>query len=84
MTFKLAIPKTWKDKLAKETNLSKLIEPINKKDTYIIINNTAKSLNLTSSKELYKKIITKKISPPSSIDKRIELYPFMEGCDWYK
>ena len=57
MTLMSAIPKTWKDKLAKEPNLPKLKELINTKDTYIIINNTAKNLSLTNSKELYKKMI---------------------------
>ena len=43
MTLMSAIQKTWKDKLANESNLPKLKELINTKDTYIIINNTAKN-----------------------------------------
>ena len=82
MALTFAIPKIWKDKMANEPTLSKLKTLINTNDTYIIINNTAKKMNLTNSKELYKKIIITKISPPSSINKWAEIYPFMEGYDW--
>ena len=49
---------------------------------HIIINNTAKDIRLINSKQIYQKLIAEKIIPPSAINRWIEIYPFLELCDW--
>ena len=47
-----------------------------------LINNTAKDIKLINSKQIYLKLISDKIIPPSAINRWIEIYPFLELCDW--
>ena len=77
-----AIPKSWKEKLFNETCLQKLMETISTNDVYFIINNTAKNVKTTYSKQIYQKLITIKILPQTAINKWVEIYPFMEQLDW--
>ena len=38
----------------------------------------------TNSKDIYKWIITRKIQTPTSLEKWIIIYPFLENIDWAK
>ena len=84
MALLSAIPKTWKEKLINETLLSNIIKLIDTNETYIIINNTAKNIKQITSKIIYQKLISDTICLPTSINKWIEQFPFMEECDWNK
>ena len=84
MALLSAIPKPWKEKLSKQPLLSNMIKGIDTKEVYITINNTAKNIKQSTSKTIYQKLIYDITCPPTSINKWIETFPFMEGCDWNK
>ena len=81
MALRSAIPKQWKNKLSKE------ICPQNLKDHHykrcIHYNKLhSKNIILTNSKQIYLRLITDKIFPASANNKWVEIYPFMEQCEW--
>ena len=84
MSIVTAIPREWKSKIKKEKLLQEKLASLINNDTYIIINNRYKLAKLVTSKEIYQKLIVEKIEPPTSIEKWINIFPFMENIDWSK
>ena len=78
------IPKPWRSKLSNEMCLSKLRQTLDTKEIYIIRNNNAKFFKDTSTKQIYQTLISKLSSPPTAIDKWVEIFPFMETIEWDK
>ena len=76
-----AIPKEWKKKIKKECQLQKCLNSLNTNDAYIIINNKYK---LVKSKEIYQSLVNENIQSPISVEKLINIFPFMETTDWSK
>ena len=78
-----SIPKEWKNKLIKSGNFESK-DSIDVKGIYIQINNKLKKIEKISSKEIYLSLIKRKILPPTSIEKWIDIFPFMETFEWNK
>lgn len=49
---------------------------------YILVKNKLKNIKERSSKAVYSTLLERKTSAPISIEKWIDLYPFMEGQEW--
>ena len=64
--------------------LSKLRQALDTKEIYIIRNNNAKFFKDISTKQIYQTLISKLSSPPTAIDKWVEIFPFMETIEWDK
>ena len=79
-----AIPKTWRQKITKDTDLPKITQSLETKEINITINNTTKNFKSVSTKQIYQQLLLKRISPATSIEKWIEIFPFMEGIEWNK
>ena len=76
-----AIPKEWKNKLVKLVNIQSK-DLLDAEGIYIRINNKFKSIKHVSSKEIYLSLINRKSIPPTSIEKWIYIFPFMENFEW--
>ena len=79
-----AIPRRWKTAM-------KIIYPIQNGEKLLfqseILTNIVKNpktMEKTVSKDIYKAIVSKKSKKPTSLDKWINAYPFLEGIDWGK
>ena len=84
MSIVTAFPREWKSKIKKEKLLQDKLASLINDDTYIMINNRYKLAKLVMSKEIYQKLIMEKIEPPTSLEKWIHIFPFMENIDWSK
>ena len=76
-----AIPKSLKHKMTIKNCLENQTNSIKSEGIYIINNNTAKDAKMLNSKQIYNKLIAEKTCPPTSINKWVEIYPFMEQCN---
>ena len=84
MSIVIAIQREWKSKIKKEKLLQDKLASLINDDTYIMINNRYKLAKLVTSKEIYQKLIMENIEPPTSKEKWINIFPFMENIDWSK
>ena len=78
------IPKTWRQKISKDTDLLKITQSLETNQIYIIINITTKIFKHVSTKQIYQQLLLKRILPPTSIDNWIDIFPFMESIEWNK
>ena len=84
MAIVSAIPREWKKKIKQENCLVNMVSAIKDNETYIVINNKYKLINLTSSKEIYQKLIKNKTQEPTALKTWLNIFPFMETVDWNK
>ena len=75
-----AIPKEWKKKILNVQNIE--IEIINDSIPSFFIRNTHKPIITLKNKDFYTTLIMEKTMPPSSINKWIDTYPFLEKYNW--
>ena len=69
MTIMAAIPKEWKLKIERYTNLQDKLSTLKNIETYIIINNNYKLCKLSTTKEIYQHLIKNKIKVLTAIEK---------------
>ena len=69
-----AIPRHWK---AKSQNNTNLLAPY-----CITINESSKEISKVYSKDVYWELVKAKVKQPTAITTWIDLYPFLESCNW--
>ena len=80
-SIKSAIPKHWKKQIFSENDLTQF-KSINMSVPHIKIGNIHKPITKTSTKEYYLMLVNNKITPPSAIEKWLDIFPFLENFDW--
>ena len=84
ITVVSAIPRVWKQKIKQENCLDNIVSAITDNNIYIIIKDNYKLINLTTTKEIYQKLIKSKTQEPTAIKTWLNIFPFMETVDWSK
>ena len=81
MTIISAIPRDWNKKTKQENCLDNRVSAINDNKIYIVINNKYKLINLTTTKDIYQKLIKRKTQEPTALKTWLNIFPFVETID---
>ena len=80
-SLKAAIPRSWKETIKRDINESdRSISPGH--TPHICLLNKLLPITKLKNKEIYNKLIEKKITDPTSINTWIHLFPFLEKLEW--